>query len=102
MLNMCHFSTCVECHVLFHLFSVQSPKFGSGSGFIAEIQVTEILTKLVLMTCGHILPCPSVAQKSIIFFGQVGGNHAETVIKGEELFDCQFFKTDDEKVSLIY
>lgn len=86
----------------FIIFFIQSPEVGRGSGFIAELQVTEFLKKVVLVTCGHVLPSLSVAQKSSIYFGQVSSNHPETVIKGEELFDSQFFKTDDENVSLIY
>ena len=53
------------------------------------------------MTCNHVLPSLAVAQKASIYFGRRSKTNPGTVIEGQELFNDQFFVTDDEPVSLI-
>ena len=85
-----------------NLYSFQlSPKLGRGSGFIADFPVSRVLKKAVLMTCNHVLPSLEAAQKSIIYFGRSSGNNPGTMIEGHELFDDQYYLTDNESVRLI-
>lgn len=79
-----------------------SAKLGKGSGFIAEIEVSRAETKIVLMTCNHVLPTKSAAQKSTFFFGRVSERKPGTTIEGKELLDANFFLTDDKEVRLIF
>ena len=81
----------------FHL----SPEVGKGSGFIAELPVSRVEKKVVLMTCNHVLPSLAVAQKASIYFGRSSKKSQGTTIEGHELFYSQFFLTDDKPVRLI-
>ncbi len=78
-----------------------SPKVGRGSGFIAELPISRAEKKVVLMTCNHVLPSLAVAQKANIYFGRRSKTNPGTMIEGQELFNDQFFLTDDRTVRLI-
>ena len=79
-----------------------SPKLGRGSGFIAELEVSRVEKKIVLMTCNHVLPTLSAAQKATFFFGRDSANKPGTTIGGQELLDSHYFLTDDKDVRLRY
>ena len=70
-----------------------------GSGFITELVVKE-QKKCLLITCNHVLQSLSAAQESNIYFGRVGNDKQGMMIKGKDLFHCQYFKTDNTHVSL--
>ena len=53
------------------------------------------------MTCNHVLPSLAVAQKASIYFGRSSKENPGTAIEGDELFNSQFFRTDDKPVRLI-
>ena len=53
------------------------------------------------MTCNHVLPSLEVAQKASIYFGRKSEENPGTVISGQELFNDQFFVTDDQPVSYL-
>lgn len=78
-----------------------SPKFGKGSGFIAELEITRAEKKVVLMTCNHVLPSLAVAQKASIYFGRRSRTNPGIIIEGQELFNDRYFLTDDRTVSLV-
>ena len=82
-------------------FNICSSKPVRGTGFIAELPVMG-QNKVLLMTSYNVLPSMSVAQKSDIYFGRISDDYPGTMIKGKDLFDSDFFKTDDEEVSLVY
>ena len=56
------------------------------------------------MTCHHVLPSLSEAQESDIYFGRTSDDddnstqYTGTIIKGDELFDSSYFKTDTVEV----
>lgn len=91
-----HFAATHNLYFLLH-----SLKASRGTGFIAELHVSEAQRKVVLMTSSYVFPAMSVARMSDIYFGRVSDDNPGSIIKGEELFDSQFFKTDDEDVSSI-
>ena len=84
-------------YTIYFLFS----EYHKGSGFIAE-QKVDGLEKILLMTCNHVFPSLSVAQESFIHFGRLSDDEKEQGkrIKGEELFNSQFFRTNDTEVRL--
>lgn len=53
------------------------------------------------MTCNHVLPSLKVAQKASIYFERRSKENPGTVIPGQELFNDQFFVTDDQPVSYL-
>ena len=87
-----------------HSFS----KHHRGSGFIARLE-TDGQNTVWLLTCHHVLPSLTAAQASDIYFGRIiddadddnAGKYKGKIIRGKELFDGSFFKTDVEEVSLI-
>ena len=91
-----------------HLHNLHSfSKLHRGSGFIAKLEI-DGQEKVLLLTCHHIFPSLSEAQNSRIYFGRItdsdddsAGNNTETEIRGKELFDSSYFKTDKDEVSLI-
>ena len=84
-------------HTIYFLFS----EYHKASGFIAELEV-DGQKKVLLMTCNHVFPSLSAAQESFIHFERLGDDNEGKAIKGEELFNIQFFKTDDTEVRLLY
>ena len=105
MLNEClHITVSYEClailslitHTIYFLFSVTH----KASGFIAELEV-DGQKKVLLMTCNHVFPSLSAAQESSIHFGRLGDDDEGAEIRGEDLFNIQFFKTDDTEVRLL-
>ena len=93
--------TCMESYILHKPLFQHSSKPVRGTGFIAELPVMG-QNKVLLMTSYNVLPSMSVAQKSDIYFGRISDDYPGTMIKGKDLFDSDFFKTDDEEVSLVY
>ena len=78
-----------------------SQELGRGSGFIAELEISEVEKKIVLMTCNHVLPTLSAAQKATFFFGRDSANKLGTTIEGQELLDSHYFLMDDKDVRLM-
>ena len=90
----------MESYILHKPLFQHSSKPVRGTGFIAELPVMG-QNKVLLMTSYNVLPSMSVAQKSDIYFGRISDDYPGTMIKGKDLFDSDFFKTDEE-VSLVY
>lgn len=80
----------------------------NGSGFIAHFNDNG-QSRVVLMTCNHVLPSESVAKNATICFGRLvdpakcsvkNESYTGENICGADIFN-QWFKTDPAHVSLI-
>ena len=66
------------------------------------MEVNRAEKKIVLMTCNHVLPTWSAAEKATFFFGRDSEKKPGTTIEGKDLLDSSYFLTDDKQVRLIY
>jgi hypothetical protein len=70
---------------------------GKGTGCIVELKLQGRTLKL-LMTCNHILPTKDVARSSCIWFDREDSTNPGSEIKGEDLFDFEYFETSPQSV----
>lgn len=84
------------------MYSFQhSPKFGKGTEFSAELQVSHEETKVVLITGNHIFPSLPIAMNLSIFFGQVSDISPGIMIQKKELFDGHILMENCKYVSFM-
>ena len=78
-----------------HCLYICSPDYGEGTGCIVKLRG---LPLQLLMTCNHVIPTEDVARNSWIHFDREYTTKEENIIKGEKLFNFEYFKTSPQSV----
>jgi hypothetical protein len=71
----------------------KNPDYGEGTGCIVKLRG---LPLQLLMTCNHVIPTEDVARNSWIHFDREYTTKEENIIKGEKLFNFEYFKTSPQ------